>query len=206
MRIRLANVLCLYQKSETPTHKSVFYFLCFKKVGMLYQNLQWLSRSGVSCGWWRDVRCQRGAYAESALPGPMAGRPWAMAELTRRALRWHWTWRRHLQETDKPNQAFLLFWNGGSTCHVHAWPWFRYRVIHPRSIDSFNLVYIFRAGKTLALRKSLFAFRAQLVKKIWIFQSLVLSHIALLMGRRYQMTTDQFACQSGSWCIYITVL
>ena len=26
------------------------YFLCFKKEGMLYQNLQWLGRSGVSCG------------------------------------------------------------------------------------------------------------------------------------------------------------
>ena len=45
----------------------------------------------------------------------MAGRPWAMAELTRRALRWHGTSRRHLQETDEPNQAFLLLWNGGST-------------------------------------------------------------------------------------------
>ena len=38
-----------------------------------------------------------------------------MAELTRRALCWHGTSRRHLQETDEPNQAFLLFWNGGST-------------------------------------------------------------------------------------------
>ena len=27
---------------------------------------------------------------------------------------WHRTTRRHQQETDEPNQALLLFWNGGS--------------------------------------------------------------------------------------------
>ena len=45
----------------------------------------------------------------------MASRLWAMAELTRQALRWHGTPRRHLQEMDEPNQAFLLLWTGGST-------------------------------------------------------------------------------------------
>ena len=54
------------------------------------------------------------AYAESVLPVPMAGRPWAMAELTRRVLCWHGTSRRHLQEMDEPNQTLLLFLNGGS--------------------------------------------------------------------------------------------
>ena len=49
----------------------------------------------------------------------MAGRPWAMAELMRQALCWHGTSRRHLQETDEPNQVFLLFWNGGS---IMLWP------------------------------------------------------------------------------------
>ena len=32
----------------------------------------------------------------------------------KQALCWHGTSRRHLQETDQPNQAFLLFWNEGS--------------------------------------------------------------------------------------------
>ena len=54
-----------------------------------------------------------------------------MAELTRRALRWHGTSRRQLKETDEPNKAFLLLRNGGSiiienkeqdiiTCHNFA--------------------------------------------------------------------------------------
>ena len=90
------------------------YFIHFTKVGMLNHILRWLSHSGVSSGWRWDVLCQRRAYAESALPRPMSGRPWAMAELKRRALCWHGTSRRHLQETDEPNQAFLLLWNGGS--------------------------------------------------------------------------------------------
>ena len=90
------------------------YFLRLKNLGTLYHNQQWFRHSGVACRWRQDVLCQPRAYAESALPGPMAGRPRAMAELTRRALCWHGTSRRHLQETDEPNQTFLLFWNGGS--------------------------------------------------------------------------------------------
>ena len=42
------------------------YFLRFEKVVMLNQNLLWLGRSGVSCGWRRDVPCQRRAYAKAA--------------------------------------------------------------------------------------------------------------------------------------------
>ena len=37
-----------------------------------------------------------------------------MADLSRQAFRSHGTSRRHLQERDEPNQAFLLFLNGGS--------------------------------------------------------------------------------------------
>ena len=56
--------------------KMSIYFLRFINVGTLHHNLRWLGHSRVSCGWRRDVSCQRRAYAESALPGPMAGRPW----------------------------------------------------------------------------------------------------------------------------------
>ena len=40
----------------------------------------------------------------------MAGRPQAMAELTRRAFRWHGMSRRHLHETDKPNHKCSYFY------------------------------------------------------------------------------------------------
>ena len=104
----------LWEKKPPPPF---FLLPPFKKVGMLYQILRWLGRLGVSCGWRWDVSCQQRAHAESALPGPMAGRPWAMAELRRQALCWHGTSRRHLQETDEPYQAFLIFLNGGSIKH-----------------------------------------------------------------------------------------
>ena len=104
------------QFPQRHSKQSKKYFLHFIKVGTLYHNVLWLSCSGVSCGWRRA--CQRRAYAKSALPGLMAGRPWAMAELMRRALCWHWTLRRHLQETDEPNQAILLFLNRRSAKNV----------------------------------------------------------------------------------------
>ena len=100
---------------QVEQEKVTFILTPFQKSRTRYHNQRWLGRSGVSCGWRWDILCQQMAYAEIALPGPMAGRPWAMAELMRRALRWHRTSRRHLQETDEPNQAFLLFLNRWST-------------------------------------------------------------------------------------------
>ena len=64
-------------KCPSFIHKK--YFLHFKKVGTRYQNIRWLGRSVVSCRW---LPCQRRPYAESALPGPIASRPWALAELS----------------------------------------------------------------------------------------------------------------------------
>ena len=76
------------QKSKLSGMTMGKYFLRFKKVGTL--------------DWAR------------LFPADVSSTSRAKAELTRWTLCWHGTLRRHLQETDEPNQAFLLFWNGGS--------------------------------------------------------------------------------------------
>ena len=102
----------LHWKLMVPIIKKILLLPPFKKSRNTLPQSTVVGCSGVSCGWRRDV--QRRAYAESALPGSMGGRSWAMAELTRRALHWYGTSRRHLQETDEPIQAFVLLWNGVS--------------------------------------------------------------------------------------------
>ena len=115
VHLGLFNSVAMQRTISMVQDDDKLYFLRFKKVGALYHNLRWL----------RSLRCfllmtTRRSVSTKGLrrvssASTIAGRPWAMAEMTRLALRWHGTSRRHLQETDEPNQAFLLFWNGGST-------------------------------------------------------------------------------------------
>jgi len=104
--IVLYNTCILFKTPQTITEQikpQIVFFISWK--------ITLVALSYISFGTIGDVSCRRRAYAESALPGPMAGRPWAMAELTRRALSWNGMSRRHLQETDEPNQMVLLFWS-----------------------------------------------------------------------------------------------